>query len=120
MMLFRMPAFFRSSNASSASVGSHGVAASQPPIAPAATTEPVTELIAEPVAESVVEPAAEHVFEPVADTVEQIHEVPAHKHEKHSEAHQIFRDQAGHAVKGLLPQTVNPVSSSRCYLRFYG
>ncbi|TCD70966.1 hypothetical protein EIP91_000873 [Steccherinum ochraceum] len=31
-----------------------------------------------------------------------------HKHEKESEAHRIFREQAGHNPKGLLPQTVNP------------
>lgn len=33
----------------------------------------------------------------------------SHKHEKDSEAHQIYRDQAGHAPKGVLPQTINPV-----------
>lgn len=34
-----------------------------------------------------------------------------HKHEKDSEAHQIYRDSAGHAPKGVikLPETVNPV-----------
>lgn len=31
-----------------------------------------------------------------------------HKHEKESEAHQIFRDSAGHKPKGSFPQTVNP------------
>lgn len=31
-----------------------------------------------------------------------------YKHEKESEAHQIFRQSAGHAPKGILPQTVNP------------
>ncbi|GJE91693.1 pyridoxal phosphate-dependent aminotransferase [Phanerochaete sordida] len=30
------------------------------------------------------------------------------KHESESEAHQIFRDAAGHKPKGLLPQTINP------------
>jgi aspartate/methionine/tyrosine aminotransferase len=30
------------------------------------------------------------------------------KHEKDSEAHKIFRDSAGHAPKGVFPQTVNP------------
>jgi hypothetical protein len=49
-----------------------------------------------------------------------------HKHEKHSEAHQvspiitsspsysdppqIFRQAAGHQPKGVFPQTINPVS----------
>ncbi|KAG6917920.1 hypothetical protein DXG01_000357 [Tephrocybe rancida] len=31
-----------------------------------------------------------------------------HKHEKESEAHQIFREAAGHKPKGVLPQTINP------------
>jgi len=31
-----------------------------------------------------------------------------HKHEKDSEAHQIYRQAAGHKVKGLLPETTNP------------
>ncbi|KAG5647315.1 hypothetical protein DXG03_000853 [Asterophora parasitica] len=31
-----------------------------------------------------------------------------HKHEKESEAHQIFRNAAGHKPKGVIPQTVNP------------
>lgn len=30
------------------------------------------------------------------------------KHESESEAHRIFRESAGHAPKGLIPQTVNP------------
>ncbi|KAI6132016.1 pyridoxal phosphate-dependent transferase [Pisolithus croceorrhizus] len=30
------------------------------------------------------------------------------KHEKESEAHQIFRDRAGHQPRGVLPETVNP------------
>ncbi|EKM52073.1 uncharacterized protein PHACADRAFT_177472 [Phanerochaete carnosa HHB-10118-sp] len=30
------------------------------------------------------------------------------KHESESEAHQIFRDTAGHKSRGLLPQTINP------------
>jgi aspartate/methionine/tyrosine aminotransferase len=32
----------------------------------------------------------------------------SHKHEKESEAHQIFRQAAGHQPKGVFPQTVNP------------
>ncbi|KAI0053903.1 aminotransferase [Auriscalpium vulgare] len=32
----------------------------------------------------------------------------SYKHETESEAHQIFRDSAGHKAKALLPQTVNP------------
>ncbi|KAF8136533.1 pyridoxal phosphate-dependent transferase [Boletus edulis] len=40
---------------------------------------------------------------------EMVHEVMKHfKHEKESEAHQIFRQQVGHQPKGFLPQTVNP------------
>ncbi|KAK0211786.1 pyridoxal phosphate-dependent transferase [Armillaria fumosa] len=31
-----------------------------------------------------------------------------YKHEKESEAHRIFRQSAGHKVKGVLPQTINP------------
>ncbi|THV07831.1 PLP-dependent transferase [Dendrothele bispora CBS 962.96] len=31
-----------------------------------------------------------------------------YRHEKDSEAHQIFRQQAGHKPKGFVPQTVNP------------
>ncbi|KAF9032099.1 PLP-dependent transferase [Hymenopellis radicata] len=31
-----------------------------------------------------------------------------YKHEKESEAHQIFRQSAGHKPKGVLPQTINP------------
>ncbi|KAG6851285.1 hypothetical protein H0H93_011721 [Arthromyces matolae] len=34
--------------------------------------------------------------------------IRSHRHEKESEAHQIFRRAAGHAPKGVLPQTVNP------------
>ncbi|TDL24937.1 PLP-dependent transferase [Rickenella mellea] len=37
--------------------------------------------------------------------IEVMHKI---KHEDHSEAHQIFRDSAGHKPKGVLPQTVNP------------
>ncbi|KIM72217.1 hypothetical protein PILCRDRAFT_744416 [Piloderma croceum F 1598] len=37
-----------------------------------------------------------------------IQDAPTHKHENQSEAHQIYRDQVGHAPKGILPQTVNP------------
>jgi hypothetical protein len=107
MVHFRIPGFFRSSNSSFASVDSHSKAASQsstlaPTAAatPAATT-PVVVPVAAPVAAPVVA---------FADTVEQVHEVLP-KHEKHSEAHQIYRDQAGHAPKGISPQTVNPVRS---------
>ncbi|KAK0196579.1 pyridoxal phosphate-dependent transferase [Armillaria mellea] len=31
-----------------------------------------------------------------------------YKHEKESEAHRIFRQSAGHKVRGVLPQTINP------------
>lgn len=31
-----------------------------------------------------------------------------HNHEKDSEAHLIYRQQAGHRAKGVLPQTINP------------
>jgi len=44
-----------------------------------------------------------------ANPVKQVHEVQPHKHENQSEAHQIYRDTAGHAVKGAMPQMVNPV-----------
>jgi aspartate/methionine/tyrosine aminotransferase len=38
-----------------------------------------------------------------------VHEVMKHfKHEKESEAHQIYRQQVGHQPKGIVPQTVNP------------
>ncbi|KIK98090.1 hypothetical protein PAXRUDRAFT_805437 [Paxillus rubicundulus Ve08.2h10] len=38
-----------------------------------------------------------------------VHEVMRQfKHEKESEAHQIFRQQAGHQPKGVFPETVNP------------
>ncbi|KAF8547483.1 PLP-dependent transferase [Imleria badia] len=38
-----------------------------------------------------------------------VHEVMKHfRHEKESEAHQIFRQQVGHQPKGVIPQTVNP------------
>ncbi|KAF5388925.1 hypothetical protein D9757_005131 [Collybiopsis confluens] len=41
--------------------------------------------------------------------LDQVLDVMKHmKHEKDSEAHQIFRQSAGHAPKGVLPQTVNP------------
>ncbi|KAF5381067.1 hypothetical protein D9615_004105 [Tricholomella constricta] len=43
------------------------------------------------------------------DIVEQVRDVMRHsKHEKESEAHQIFRHAAGHKPKGVVPQTVNP------------
>ncbi|KAJ7578408.1 pyridoxal phosphate-dependent transferase [Mycena floridula] len=38
----------------------------------------------------------------VRDVIKQLH------HEKESEAHQIFRQSAGHQPKGISPQTVNP------------
>ncbi|KAH8099553.1 pyridoxal phosphate-dependent transferase [Cristinia sonorae] len=44
----------------------------------------------------------EHFREIVHDVMRQ------HRHEIDSEAHRIFRDQAGHKPKGVLPQTVNP------------
>ncbi|KAG6854724.1 hypothetical protein C0991_002437 [Blastosporella zonata] len=34
--------------------------------------------------------------------------IRSHKHEKESEAHQIFREAAGHKPKGVVPQTINP------------
>ncbi|EIW84840.1 aminotransferase [Coniophora puteana RWD-64-598 SS2] len=38
-----------------------------------------------------------------------VHEVMKNfRHEKESEAHQIFRQTAGHQPKGILPQTINP------------
>ncbi|KIJ17022.1 aspartate transaminase [Paxillus involutus ATCC 200175] len=38
-----------------------------------------------------------------------VHEVMRQfKHEKESEAHQIYRQQAGHQPKGVFPETVNP------------
>jgi len=44
-----------------------------------------------------------------ANIVEQVRDVMRHyKHEKESEAHQIFRQAAGHQPKGLVPETVNP------------
>ncbi|KAI9571379.1 pyridoxal phosphate-dependent transferase [Boletus coccyginus] len=40
---------------------------------------------------------------------EMMHEVMKHfRHEKESEAHQIFRQQVGHQPKGVFPQTVDP------------
>ncbi|KAI5119956.1 hypothetical protein M0805_002145 [Coniferiporia weirii] len=44
----------------------------------------------------------EHFRDVVYDAMRQA------KHEKESEAHQIFRSSAGHKPKGVLPQTVNP------------
>ncbi|KAF8844423.1 PLP-dependent transferase [Paxillus ammoniavirescens] len=45
----------------------------------------------------------------LANITHQVHEVMRQfKHEKESEAHQIFRQQAGHQPKGVLPETVNP------------
>jgi len=42
--------------------------------------------------------------------VHQVKDVIMHtsKHENESEAHQIYRQSAGHQPKGLLPQTINP------------
>lgn len=38
-----------------------------------------------------------------------VHDIMKHfKHEKESEAHQIFRERAGHQPKGIVPETVNP------------
>ena len=53
-------------------------------------------------------------FAPITNPVQQVAETQQ-RHEKESEAHKIFRDAAGHAPKGILPQTVNPV---RSYLIF--
>src|SRR5882762_7356632 len=85
VMHFRMPGFFRSGNSSSASLDTHSKLASQlePPVP--APAPPVRTL--------------------VADIIAQTHDVPAHKHEKQSEAHQIYRDQAGHGPKATVPQT---------------
>ncbi|KAG5354067.1 hypothetical protein C0989_009765 [Termitomyces sp. Mn162] len=38
-----------------------------------------------------------------------------YRHEKESEAHQIFRGAAGHQPKGVVPQTVNPVSKGAIF-----
>ena len=100
-MHFRMPGFFRSSSSSSASLNNLSNPISPPP--PPPPPPPVVAAVAWPVAA----PAVSFV----ADTIEQVHEVPPHKHENESEAHLIYRDAAGHAPKGLLPQTVNPVRS---------
>ncbi|KIK08242.1 hypothetical protein K443DRAFT_672738 [Laccaria amethystina LaAM-08-1] len=43
-----------------------------------------------------------HVKDSVRDAIKH------YKHEKESEAHQIFRQAAGHQPKGVFPQTVNP------------
>jgi len=41
--------------------------------------------------------------------VHQVKDVMKHyKHEKESEAHQIYRQAAGHQPKGILPETINP------------
>jgi len=45
-----------------------------------------------------------------SNVMDQVRDVMKHyKHEKESEAHRIFRQSAGHKVKGVLPQTINPV-----------
>ncbi|KAK0463590.1 pyridoxal phosphate-dependent transferase [Desarmillaria tabescens] len=44
-----------------------------------------------------------------SNVMDQVRDVMKHyKHEKESEAHRIFRQSAGHKVKGVLPQTINP------------
>jgi hypothetical protein len=112
MVHFRMPGFLRSSNnSSSASVNSHSKPASQP-LTPGAAATP--DVISAPDVASATAHApdtATQIVAPAADIVEQIPAALTHKHEKQSEAHQIYRDQAGHTPKGLLPQTVNPVRS---------
>ena len=51
-------------------------------------------------------------FAPITNPIQQVAEsITQQRHEKESEAHKIFRDAAGHAPKGVLPQTVNPVRS---------
>ncbi|RXW22334.1 hypothetical protein EST38_g3539 [Candolleomyces aberdarensis] len=45
----------------------------------------------------------------ISHIVDQVRDVMKHwKHEKESEAHQIFRNVVGHQPKGVLPQTTNP------------
>jgi aspartate/methionine/tyrosine aminotransferase len=88
-------------------VNSHSKPASQP-LTPAT---PAPDVISAPDVASATAHApdtATQVVAPAADIVEQIPAALTHKHEKQSEAHQIYRDQAGHTPKGLLPQTVNP------------
>ena len=46
-----------------------------------------------------------HIIEQVLDVMKN------YKHEKESEAHQIFRQAAGHQPKGVQPETINPVRS---------
>ncbi|THG98275.1 hypothetical protein EW145_g7453 [Phellinidium pouzarii] len=42
-------------------------------------------------------------------SLKQVYDALRHaRHEKESEAHQIFRSSAGHKPKGVLPQTINP------------
>lgn len=110
MVHFRMPGFFRSSSSSSASVNSHSKPASRPSTPHQAAT-PAPVVISAPDVASATAHAPDTATQAAADIVEQIQETPTHKHEKQSEAHQIYRDQAGHASKGILPQTVNPVRS---------
>jgi len=96
-------------------VNSHSKPASQPLTPAAAAATPAPDVISAPdVASATCAHApdtATQVVAPAADIVEQIPDALTHKHEKQSEAHQIYRDQAGHTPKGLLPQTVNPVRS---------
>jgi len=93
-------------------VNSHSKSVSQSST-PRRTATPVSVIPAPDVASATVHvpDTTTQVVAPAADIVEQIQDAPAHKHEKHSEAHQIYRDQAGHTAKGLLPQTINPVRS---------
>ncbi|KAG6833662.1 hypothetical protein H0H87_002858 [Tephrocybe sp. NHM501043] len=62
---------------------------------------------------SASEPTSDNVSPPLRtqtptfqDLVREV--IKGHKHEKESEAHQIFRGAAGHKAKGVLPQTINP------------
>ncbi|KAJ7940225.1 pyridoxal phosphate-dependent transferase [Mycena leptocephala] len=49
----------------------------------------------------------------IANLATQVLDAMKHyKHEHESEAHQIFRQAAGHSVKASLPQTINPVRST--------
>lgn len=100
---FHLPSFFKSSDSSSAS----SVAVADKPVSAAATA-----LLPTPDPTPISKPAS---IAPVADLsiVQQIQALPAGqsaKHEDHSEAHKLFRTQAGHAPRGTFPETVNPVS----------
>lgn len=105
MLSFRLPAFLRSGNSSSASSMK---SASRADIATHGADN--NSVSSNPPASSSLIPSVS--FAPVTNPVQQVAEVIAQqKHEKESEAHKIFRDAAGHAPKGVLPQTVNPVRS---------